>query len=73
MFYNGWTHDHYITNLFVFSVDGRMISTVLNAPGSVHDSTLAEWGNQYEILERMYQKTGGRCCLDSAFASTKAD
>ena len=47
-------HDHYITNLFVFSIDGRIISVVLNAPGSVHDSTLADWGNVYETLESVY-------------------
>jgi hypothetical protein len=68
-FYNGWTHSHYVTNLFVFSPDGMIIACVLNAPGSIHDSTLAEWGNIYEVLERTYEKTGGQCCMDSAFAS----
>jgi DDE superfamily endonuclease len=73
MYYNGWTHGHYITNLLVFSMDGRIINAVLNAPGSVHDSTLAEWGNVYETLESVYLRTGGRCCLDSAFAAKRAD
>ena len=67
MFYNGWQHDHYISNLFVFSIDGQIISCVVNAPGSVHDSTLAYWGKIYDILEAMYERTGGICCVDSAF------
>jgi DDE superfamily endonuclease len=69
MFYNGWTHGHYVTNLFVFGADGRIIDAVVNAPGSVHDSTLAEWGNVYSKLEEIYERTGGVCCLDSAFAA----
>ena len=73
MYYNGWQHGHYVTNLLLFGPDGRIIKAVLNAPGSVHDSTLAEWGNVYEALERIYEETGGKCCLDSAFASTNAD
>jgi hypothetical protein len=23
-FYNGWTHDHYVSNLFLFSPNGRI-------------------------------------------------
>jgi DDE superfamily endonuclease len=54
MYYNGWKHDHFITNVLVFSIDGRMIATVMNAPGSMHDSTLAEWGGIYEKLESQF-------------------
>jgi DDE superfamily endonuclease len=69
MFYNGWVHGHYVTNLFVFSADGRIIATVLNAPGSLHDSTLASWGGVYDKLEAIYSETGGVCCVDSAFCA----
>lgn len=69
MFYNGWLHAHFVTNLFVFSADGRIIACVLNVPGSVHDSTLAQWGCVYDKLEQKYLETGGICCADSAFAS----
>jgi DDE superfamily endonuclease len=68
-FYNGWTHGHYITNLFVFAPDGLIISCLVNAPGSVHDSTLADWGNVYESLSKIYDENGGRCVMDSAFAA----
>lgn len=69
MYYNGWKSSHFITNLFVFSSDGRCISTVVNAPGSLHDSTLAEWGGVYSELERVYNRTGAKCCVDSAFST----
>jgi hypothetical protein len=51
MFYNGWLHGHYITNVFVFGADGRIIHAVLNVPGSVHDSTVAVWGGTYKKEE----------------------
>jgi hypothetical protein len=69
MYYNGWTHGHYITNLFVFGVDGRIIKCVLNVPGSIHDSTMCHWGGVYTQLSRIYEETGGKCCVDSAFKS----
>ena len=71
MYYNGWTHDHYVTNLFVFSVCGRIIACVVNAPGSLHDSTLASWGGVYEKLEQVYTECGGVCCVDSAFLANE--
>jgi DDE superfamily endonuclease len=69
-FFNGWYHGHYITNLFVFAPTGMIIIfAVINAPGSVHDSTLSEWGNFYYLLNKIYERTGGKCCMDSAFAA----
>ena len=70
MYYNGWTHGHYITNVFVFGADGTIIDAVLNVPGSVHDSQVAIWGGTYERLKSLYQRTGGICVVDSAFVST---
>ena len=72
MFYNGWTHGHYITNLFVFAADGRIIDAVINVPGSVHDSTLAVWGGTYQKLKALHARTGGICAVDSAFAAKNA-
>ena len=37
MFYNGWTHDHYVGNIFVFAPSGVVIYCVINAPGNMHD------------------------------------
>jgi DDE superfamily endonuclease len=69
MFYKRWLKAHFISNLFVFGADGRIIACVVNAPGSIHDSTLAFWGGIYAKLEEVYNRTGAVCCVDSAFAS----
>jgi hypothetical protein len=60
MYYNGWKCDHFVGNLFVFSLDGLIISCVVNAPGSIHDSALAEMGGLYDQLNEVYQRTGGK-------------
>ena len=44
-FYNGWKHDHFVTNIFAFALNGSIIACTLNAPGTWHDSTLAHWGS----------------------------
>jgi DDE superfamily endonuclease len=59
-FYNGWAKGHYISNLLIFGIDGKIIHCVLNAPGSVHDSTLAEWGGFYESMQSIYLEYGGK-------------
>ncbi|CAB9511759.1 unknown protein [Seminavis robusta] len=71
MYYNGWTHDHYITNVFCFGADGTMVAAAVNAPGSMHDSTIAEYGSIYSQLEDIYQRTGAKCCVDSAFSAAE--
>ncbi|KAL5492548.1 hypothetical protein ACEPAI_3995 [Sanghuangporus weigelae] len=40
--YNGWLHAHFISNVFVFSPKGTIIACCLNAPGSWHDSRIAD-------------------------------
>jgi DDE superfamily endonuclease len=72
MYYNGWVHGHFISNLFVFSIEGRIIACCLNIPGSVHDSTIANWSGIYNKLEQKYIETGGICCVDSAFATNSS-
>jgi DDE superfamily endonuclease len=70
MYYNGWLHGHFITNLFVFSIDGRIIEACLNVPGSIHDSTIAHMYGTYGRLQEKFNQTGGVCVVDSAFASS---
>lgn len=36
-YYNGWTHDHYVTSVFCFCPDGTIPIAFFNVPGSVHD------------------------------------
>lgn len=71
MIYNGWTHAHYITNLFVFAPNRWIISCLVNALGSVHDSTLDDWGDVYKYLTKIYENNNGRCVMDSAFSALK--
>ena len=72
-FYNGWTHDHYVTAVFTFTPDGTIPICCYNVPGSVHDSKIAEWGNIYKKLENVHERLGGaRCAADSAFSKRRA-
>ena len=67
MFYNGWLHGHFISNIFVFAMDGTICICALNAPGTMHDSTLADYGGVYFKLQKIYEETGGKVVVDSAF------
>lgn len=51
LLYFGWTHDHYVGNVFVFAPSGLIIACALNAPGSMHDSVIADWSGIYMKLE----------------------
>ena len=72
-FYNGWTHDHYITNVFGFCPAGTIVVATTNVPGCIHDSQVADWGNIYKKLSDVYEKTGGKCVVDSAFSKRRHD
>jgi hypothetical protein len=69
IFYNGWMHGHYVSIFFVFGMDGIIRICGLNAPGTMDESTLADYGNVYEKLEHVFKETGGKvvvnlaCCL----------
>jgi hypothetical protein len=66
-YYNGWTHGHYVTSIFVFCPDGTIPIAFFNVPGSVHDSQVAHWGRVYDKLGAVYHDTGRKCTVDSAF------
>ena len=68
MFYNGWQHDHYVGNVLVFVPSGVVIAAAYNAPGCLHDSVIAEWGNVYQKLEETFENHGATCVVDSAFS-----
>ena len=73
MFYNGWTYDHYVSNVFVFAPDGTIVLMCINAPGAMHDSTIAHYGHMYDELEKMYLEYGVKTVVDSAFLSTRTE
>ena len=52
MFYNGQSHDHYVTNVFVFASDGTIRAMAINCPGTMHDNVVADWGGIYIKLEK---------------------
>ncbi|KAK7444571.1 hypothetical protein VKT23_015249 [Stygiomarasmius scandens] len=62
--YNGWLHEHYISNVLCFSPEGVVIACRLNAPGSWHDSRVAQ--SVYEKL--LYHTPEGYYLIaDTAF------
>ena len=71
-FYNGWTHEHYVTNLF-FSPDGKIRCSYFNGPGVLHNSTMAIWSSIYDLMEMVYRDTGKKVVVNSAFASKKSN
>ena len=72
-YYNGWLHGHYLTNLLLFTPDGRIRMAWMGAPGSIHDSTMAKMGGIYESVERIYREDGGQVAADSAFSQYRSD
>lgn len=73
MFYNGWTHDHYVSNVYVFAPDGTIIAMCINSPGCLHDSSICHMGNIYDKLETMYKDYDAKTCGDSAFMANNKE
>jgi hypothetical protein len=57
--------------LFVFAPVGTIVMCLINAPGTIHNSTMVEWGGVYMKLETIYERTGGKCVVDSAFSKSQ--
>jgi hypothetical protein len=66
-FYNGWTHDHYVTSVFIFCPNDTIPIAFFKVPGSVHDSQIAHWGHIYDKFDGVYKVTWGKCTMDSTF------
>jgi hypothetical protein len=67
-FYNGWKCAHYVGNIFLFAPNGTIPACVINAPGSWHDSQIADYGHFYDKLELMFIAYHAKTCIDSAFS-----
>jgi hypothetical protein len=52
VYYNGWLHDHFVGSVLAFVPSGKIVLCCLNAPGSWHDSFIAENGGIYNKLGR---------------------
>ena len=70
-FYNVWTCGYYVSNIFVFVSYGRVVSMVINAPGSLHDSSVSEFGSLYQKLEKVFQSQNVSCVVDSALKNVE--
>jgi hypothetical protein len=46
-YYNGWTHDHYVSSVLCFRPDGMIPIASINIPSSVHNSQIADYGGIY--------------------------
>jgi hypothetical protein len=68
MLSNGWTHGHYIGCIIIFSPDGKIHICSLNSPGCWHNSTQADQDGVYDKIEEVFEATGGKVVIDSAFA-----
>jgi hypothetical protein len=69
IFFNGWQHDHYVSNLFLFSPDGKIRACYINAPGTMHDSSMARQGGVYSKIDALFAERGAMIVVDSAFSS----
>jgi hypothetical protein len=70
MYYNGWTHDCYASNVFVYDSFGALIWATVNAPGSWHDMAIA-----HDLIQKILtddNMEGFRIVGDSAFRHDKA-
>ena len=72
-FYNGWTHDHYVTLVLCFCPDGTIPIACINDPGLVHDSQVADYGNIQNKLESVFERDGAQCTVDSAFGNVSRE
>ena len=72
-FYNGWQHDHYVTNVFCFCPYGTVPIVCFNVPGCVHESQVVWWGNIYNKFEIVWNSDGLKCVLDSAFGKVNRE
>jgi hypothetical protein len=67
-YYNGWLHAHFVGCVIAFAPSGIIVACTLNAPGSWHDSFIAQNGGLYDVLRAVFNTTGGKGVVDSAFS-----
>ncbi len=66
-FYNGWKHNHFVTSVFCYCPDGTIPIAYMNLPGSMHESTIADWGGIHDKLLLLYEGMGAVTCVNLAF------
>jgi hypothetical protein len=71
MLHNGWAHGHCASCIFVFAPDGKIHICSFNSPGCWHDSTQADHGGVHHKIAAVFEATGGKAVIDSAFSLGK--
>ena len=71
--YNKKNYDYYFYTLFVFTLHGTVLAHVLDAPESLHNTTVASFDDLYTHHTRIYNHYGWRVVLVSAFAQADHD
>ena len=66
-FYNGYTCNHYVTNMLVFTPASTIIVCGINIPRSVRDSEVANVCSVYEKLRKIFEDFGIFMFVDSVF------
>lgn len=64
MVYKAWTHDQYVWNAFVFAPNRTIIAYTINAPGSIYDSQISDWGGVYDKLNTCFDVYQGRIVVN---------
>ena len=59
-----------MTAVLCFAPDGKIPACYYIVPGCSHNRILADWGNLYNKLERIYNDTWLKFVIDSAFCTT---
>jgi len=66
-YYNGYTHETQINNVFAFSSEGKIIYACLNYPGSWHDAQVAQ-----HLMDEVCRSIGRYAlCVDQGFPRSK--
>ena len=47
LLYNEWEGRYCISNISLFTPDGKVSLSFVNCPGTTHDSTIGNWSNIY--------------------------
>ena len=68
--YNSWKEHTFVNCVFAFAPDGKIRICVINAPGTWHDSKIAQVGI-YQKMEQIFDEHGARVVVDAAFMVTK--
>ena len=62
-----------MTAVLCFVPDGTIPAAFYNVCGVCHDSQVADWGNIYNKVEKVYHEIGLKFVIDSAFGSANIE